>query len=118
MGCRETGHHSWCDIEALGEIAIGQPATAHGDRAVTLRLFAGLQEGIDGALVDDRTKENAAHRWVAHLERLRLLHEVLYKFVMHRRFDVDAAVCRALLPAEAERRTEHSFGRLLKVSLL
>ena len=102
MRCRESADHRWGNVEALREIAVGESTATNLNLPIALRLITRSEEGVHGSLINDRPKEDAAHRWIANLQRLRLLNEQLHELVVNGAFNVDAAVRRALLPAEPE----------------
>ena len=116
--CRKSGDHRWRNVEALRKVALCDAIATDLHLPVALRLVRGGEEGVNGALIDDWPKEDTAHRWVANLQRLRLLYEQLHELIVHGALNVDAAIRRALLPAESERGTHHSLCRLLKVGVL
>ena len=118
MRCRESGDHRWRNVEALRKVALCHLIAADLHLPVALRLTGGGEVRVNGALIDDWPKEDAAHRWIANLQRLRLLYEQLHELIVHGALNVDAAVRRALLPAESKRGTHHSLCRLLKVGVL
>jgi hypothetical protein len=68
MRCWEPGDDRWRNVKTLCKIALGDAIATDLHLPVALRLITGGEEGINGALVDDRSKEDTAHRWIANLK--------------------------------------------------
>ena len=82
------------------------------------RLGNGVLVAGQGTLVDDRAHPVLAIDRVADRDRLGLVGEQLHELVVDRALDVDAAVGRALLAAEAERAAHDALGGLVQVGAL
>ena len=88
---------------------------ADEDLSVAAGLLDGLLVAIDGLLVDDRAQPVLALEWVADGDRLGLLDKQADELVMDGPLDVDPAVGRALLAAEAEGAAHDALGGLIEV---
>ena len=103
------------DVEAAGEVAIGQVLAAGEDRAVATRLATACW--WRSTAFWSMTGPEPVRPWqrVADRDRLGLLDEQPDELVVDGPLDVDPRVRRAFLAAEPERRAHDALGRLLEV---
>ena len=112
---RQVADHGRLDVEAASQVAVGETLAAGEDAAVTARLGHGLLVAVHGRLVGQGSQPVVAQQRVADGDALGLLDQQAHQLVVDRALDVDAAVGRALLAAEAEGRAHDALGGLVEV---